>query len=947
MGIVKTRHALSLSTEIMTPFINQISDILIARHGSDLKDICIVAPNRRAGVFLRKQLADKIGETVWAPEFTTIDDFIFKYSGFRKAERIDLIFKLFDIHLQLDPEPREVDDFFSFAELLIGDFNEIDLYLKDPKQVFQYLDAVKAIQLWSPRENKLSEFQEKYLQFYHQLYDYYLLLSQRLLGDHTAYHGFAYRRFAENLSQIESQIPYKKIYFIGFNAISASEEKIIKYLVDTKKAEAFWDADDYYLLDQRQEAGLFLRREQQIFGTQGMLSQTNFEEEKEIQIVGVPKDIGQVKYAAQLLDAEYSKYANPKFDNESTALVLANEHLLLPFLNSIPDSFDAVNVTMGYPLQHAAPADLFLQIFTLHETSQKEEGKPQRFYVPEILKIIDHPFVENILHQKEKENFKHALLQSNRAFLTAEEIETLTGKNHEIFSSLKHASDVLELCVKIVNRLQESFPKDENFLFERSCLFAFSKMLNVLKTRVEPHRERIGFKAVRNLFKQLLVQTSVPLQGDPLHGLQLMGLLETRTLDFDNVVLVGVNEGILPLGKMESSFIPFDLKIELGLPTHREKDAVFAYHFYRLIQRAKRVTLIYNTEVDPLSGGEKSRFILQLQNEMQRKYPNVKITNKLVGSKPDKEKLNDGLTVSKTENVLQSLRDTAAYGFSATALSDYIACPLRFYFARVLRIPERSEINEFIDAKTLGSVVHDTLKFIYDQQLKTPLSIDFIEENNDKIIREQIEKSFAKHYPKGNLTSGKNFLIASVAGMFVKNFLKKEKELLAKGNRINVFANEEAIDAAYVLGEDKIPLRFRGSIDRIDEFNGRLRILDYKTGEINVSQNLKFPDWPAIIQNPDYAKAFQLLFYAFVYTLENPKKVNELEVANISFRALKDYDLTVETPDGSVLNKDILKNFENVLNHLLNEIFNPEISFKPAEDKKNCKYCNYAEICTK
>ena len=649
-----------------------------------------------------------------------------------------------------------------------------------------------------PENTALSEFQVSYLRFYQSLKSYYSLLNAELIQKNEVYQGLAYRKVAQNIANIQEQLPWKRIIFAGFNALTQAENRIISSLENSGKAELLWDADKYYMEDETQEAGKFIRAfYQQSNKTKFNWVDNNFHEsEKVITLFGVPQNVGQVKIAGQLL-RELSVHEN---ELDQTAVVLNDESMVEPLLNSIPDEAGKYNLTMGLPLKSTPLFRLIDAVMELQSNILKFErsnSKTSKIYFRDILRVLDHPYILALLIEDNLSELPSNIRKSNKIFLGYDELMDSYFKKEcqvkRIISCIvkpwqDSTEKGLESLVIIIGELKTYFAArngDEVAGKERSdleleYLFHFNSILQKLSKLVKEYPYIENLKVFRALFSQL-VQMTLPFYGEPLHGLQVMGMLETQTLDFKNIIMLGVNEDFIPSGKSTNSFIPFDIRRKFSLPTYHDRNAVFAYHFYRLIQRANKVSIIYNTEPGELGGGDKSRFIAQLQYEIPKYNPKIKIQERILSVPALTDKVENRIEITKTSEIINKLNNQAVYGFSASALNTYRNCPLQFYFKYIAGIDESDEPEETIEASTLGSVIHDVLAVMYkpfEDKKIFPVDIQKMKSQSEFLVKD----AFKKHYANGDIEFGKNLLIVKVAIQYILNFLEYETSSCKKIN---------------------------------------------------------------------------------------------------------------------------------------------------------------------
>lgn len=949
----------------MPSFLEQTAHYLLDHYRSDLSEICIVLPNRRAGLFLRKFLATGISGPAWSPVVFSIEDFMASLSGLRETDPVFLLIELFDVHKETEKEKAQpFDEFLNWGPQLLADFNEIDRYLADARYLFSYLDEIRAINLWNLDKTPLTEFQQNYLKFYQSLDGYYSLLTERLTSRSEGYQGLVFRHACKRLETKSVDIPWKKIVFAGFNALTTAEERAMQFLHQEGKADFLWDADHYYLDQKQQEAGSFLRR----WFSQWPLKETNwiFEDylkgKKNIEVIGVPDIVGQVKLCGELLQDKEEML------DESTAIVLPDEKLLLPLLNSLPNAVTELNVTMGLPLHQTPLADLLDLVFQMHlhasgMNQNKSGGKS--FYYRDVLKVLQHPFVARIAGLTLEGNHFALLELSGRVhsgrqvFLRKEDLagnglfDAGFGFLDAFFSPWKDFPDAIRDLREIVNLVKDT-AKGENYLpVEAEYAFAFARIIQQLNEVVKKYPAYFSWQIFYKFFRQLMESSSLPFYGEPLKGIQVMGMLETRTLDFDNLIILSCNEGLLPSGKMAHSFIPFDVKREFGLPTFQHKDAVYAYHFYRLLQRAKKVWLLYSTEPDQLGGGEQSRFIQQIIHELPTYNPEIIIRERFLNSPLPKGICYPAISIPKEGNLVEVMLKKAADGFAPTALNAYRKCALRFYFSEFARLREPEEVEDEIDAKTLGNAVHKVLCELFSPVKKQVLKVPDL---TSMIARadEMVKETFKDKYKGSAVATGKNLLLINVACIMIRNFLKAEisrlEELTGYGLPLTVTMLEQYLRRSVVIqsGGKEVEVIIKGVVDRIDRVGNELRVFDYKTG-VSEKKELLVKSWDDLLHDPVLDKGFQLLTYAWMLSKgPNPDLVR---AGIISLKRPGAGLLMVQAPgndDGKTsdkLGKAELTGFEDVLKNLLADIFDQGVPFRQTENLDLCLYCPYIAIC--
>jgi hypothetical protein len=898
--------------------------------GLKLEDLYFILPSKRAGVFLKHHLSTILDQPIFAPHILSIEEFVEELSGLQSVPNTELLFRLYETYKSLTKEKdlEPFDSFSKWAQILLQDFNEIDRYLIPQEHIFDYLNAIKELNHWS-LETEQTSLIKNHLKFWKQLKEYYLKFTESLLHNKQGYQGLIYREAAENLEIYIENNSNKKHIFLGFNALNESESQIIQGLLQNDLAHIYWDIDRTFIDDAIHDAGLFTRAHRQkwnYFKNQSFnWITTHYSEPKNIEVIGIPKLVGQAKYIGQLL-GELSK-TNKSLS--SVAVVLGEENLLMPVLNSIPKAISKLNVTMGLSLQFAPLASFFEHLFSVHKNN------PSNFYYKDVIAILSHTSIYP-LFENESSNVSSDIVdyiqKNNLVYITVNELKPIVSSHKELINILfkpwnDNSEHALKICSNLIFKIKVNLDTNKrgNSL-ELEYLYRFNTLFNQVSELNNNYKYLNTIGSLHSIYKELLSSETLDFKGEPLEGLQIMGMLESRVLDFETVIISSVNEGILPSGKTNNSFIPFDVKVENNLPTFKEKDAVYTYHFYRLLQRAKNVYILYNTEIDVLKGGEKSRFITQLEIENIHKIKHTIVSPEVpIIEKQLKQ-------ISKTSLVLEKLKVLAFKGFSPSSLTNYIRNPIDFYFEKILSIKEFEDVEENIAANTLGSVIHNTLEDFYK-----PLEGKFLTIDHLKAFKKQIKLTVTKHfkdlYNKGDFSKGKNLIIFEIAQRYILNFINLEIESLKDGNQIKILAIEaDEVINIKVEGLD-FPIKLKGKVDRIDEFNGTTRVVDYKSGKVEQNK-VEIVNWEALTTDYEkYSKSFQILCYAYMMHKKNLIEL-PIEAGIISFKNLNAGLLKFGKKEAShsrtkdqMITEETLNNFEIELKKLILEICSSNIDF--------------------
>ena len=898
-----------------------------------ISELTFILPSKRAGLFLKKELASQNKAASFLPEIISIESFVEELSQLRPLNSLETLFEFYTVYQNLTPkkETEDFDRFSKWASTVLQDFNEIDRHLIPPEKLFNYLSAIQEINHWSLEPNP-TKMVKSYLKFWKQIYNYYIKFSEHLLLKNSGYQGLIYKIAVQNLEAYLQHTKRRTHIFIGFNALNAAEALIVQELLQQSRAQIFWDADTTFLESAYHDAGLFMRRYKQQWPYyksktfQGIASY--YVNSKNIHITGASKQIGQVKYTGELLSA-----LNSENKLENTALILADESLLLPVLNALPPEIAAVNITMGLPLFQIPLASFIDQWLKLHSKNTAT------YYYKDVVNILSHPFATPLFLNSPNANPQKIIQAIKRQNLTTLSLDTLLtlsptnkGLLKLLFERSKSPKNAIEQMIKLLFNFKDCYTnKASNNGIALEYIYRFLELFQQIQNYDSTYNVIDSIKTLQGVFKDLLRKETLDFKGEPLKGLQIMGMLESRVLDFETVVIVSVNEGILPAGKTNNSFIPFDVKLENNLPTHKEKDAIYTYHFYRLLHRAKNIHLIYNTEPDVLKGGEPSRFIAQLELENKHHCQHQILIPKLPSINNSLQRIN------KTDAILESLRDLAAKGFSPSSLGQYIRNPIDFYSQKILGIREDKDLEETVEATTFGSVIHYTLESFYKPFVGQALQIEKLQALKPK-IDSTVRRFFMLLYKKGNISSGKNLISFEVAKRYISNFLDHEIQGLRKGHKIVLEAVEKPVKIQLEYPELDFPICFKGSIDRIDRCDGIRRIIDYKTSKVE-QKDLNLVHWRSITEDyKKHNKSFQVLMYAYILNLlENNE--DPLEAGVISFKNLKAGVLKFTKKDRvgrgaqkqSKITLEMLASFETELKALLCAMFDMKTEFLEKE----------------
>lgn len=930
----------------------------------DLHDVTIVFPNRRAGLFFQKFLSGMIEKPIWAPKVTTLEDFTIEKSTLQLADPLTLIFELYHAFNEYQQIPEPFERFYFWGEMLVKDFEELDRYLVDPEKVFisvknqkeldeafYFLDEKdkKTIQtFWASFLPDASPSQYTFLKTWEILLPVYQTYTKRLQDKGLAYTGLVYRIVADELSgSLAGVDKSKKVIFAGFNALTRSEEVIIKHYVDNHGAEVYWDYDEYYFNDEKQEAGVFLRD----YAKDPILGKT-FEENppqffknipKDVSVTGVSLEVGQTKAIGEYLK---QLIKDKEFDIEQTIVVLPREHMLFPLLNSLPDQISKLNVTMGYPLKETPLYSLLESILQLQATIRLEQDLFESFYYQPVTEILSHPYMAQA-YPEETGAFLQEIRKVNKIMIAKEELQGKVELFDMIFQSKKSNPSLCDYMVSILKTLYAGM--DEVLGLEREYLFQFYQIFERLKEILSMQSELVEIGTFIKLFRQVTRSVKIPFRGEPLEGLQIMGVLETRNLDFKHVILLSMNEGNLPADSKGGSFLPYNIRKAFGLPTFEQQDAIYSYLFYRLIQRAETIRMYYNTSSQFGLKGEVSRYIRQLRQESGLEIHEKVLANKaeLSEAKPIEIEKDE-----RIQKILSGYLDGGRSRFSPSALNTYLDCKLRFYFRYVAKLYAPDEVSEEMDAAMFGNILHKAMETLYEN-LTDKRKPAIVEPADFFTLRSSVEGAillaFRDYYHLAKnrklILEGRNLVMFEV----MKDFIGKVLDHDEKYAPFEIIALEGGSQQGYKLDyqlEDGRRVGLKGIIDRIDRKNGKVRVIDYKSGkdDRNIGSRDAFFDRESYKRNK---AAMQTFYYAMLY-INKHGDAEPIKPGIFNMRELFQEDFDESLIENGEPLEDIrpyMEEFKTQLGVLLEEIFNPADPFTQTEDEDKCRWCDYNGIC--
>ena len=887
-------------------FLQQLADAIMQRSDTPLKDTLIVLPNKRARRMLQKELASVISQPCFSPTIFSIDEFIHKLSDFTLCDDIDLLHILFQAYREFEHAREEkLASFLSWAETFIHDISEIDMQLADASKIFGNLSDIKELETVFGREN-LTANQQRYLQFYATLYGLYCQFNDFLDKEKLAYEGKIYKDTAQNIIHYAQKFNFKRYVFAGFQTLSPSEMAIVQYYHQEHQAEFYFDIDTFYQTNYTPFISI-LQNKLRIKELEWI--HTDYATiPKEINVVGASKSMTQILYAIEQLNCIEAD----KGSLNDTVLVFADEKLLVPFLHCY--DCGKANLTMGYPLS-ATPAHALLStLINCARNGQRFQNIQQQdemlYYHRDVFSFFRNPLIINYLFKNTETHgeFIQELLTANSIFFPHHALRFLNTDFPELSGSPR---EILQSVTDFFELLQSHCMEANTSPFDQHCL---NLIIERLRQAIDHLRsfntDTIDLESAIFILNKLIQSVSIPLKGSPSEGLQIMGLLETRALDFKNVIMLSVNEGTLPAGKSSNSLILHEVKRYFGLPTYQEKDTVYGYHFFRLLQRAEKIHLLYNTDSDK-SLAEKSRLIKQLDFEINAQHlNNITLREFALPTMVNSEQRNQAFHIDKDKTTMEKL---LSMSYAYTQLNDYLNCPLQFYLKHIAKIQPAEDIAESVEQKLIGNAIHNLMDEIGKQLIATPSAYPQIIrnalDNMDTAVEATMRKAILAEHNNDetklyiDLSRGKSYLATEVVKKAIKAYLLSLKtdfeQAEKKQQSFRLIATEKELSTTVKVGTNDIHLK--GFADRIDERNGLITLLDYKTGHVD-DKGLKYEQFDDIFTGTEHKQLLQLLMYAYLY--------NRNQVSGDSNQGSGDSDQG--TDDGIQNSKFKIQNSDNL-----------------------------------
>jgi hypothetical protein len=1009
-------------------FLDLCANYLHEKFGKNPTGVCLIVPNRRNGVVLEAALSQFYPKQNKEKIFQIIDieNFISETVGWKVANPIILLLELFDIFKEYETHTK-LEKFTGWGYILLKDFDLIDRNLVDASKLFRNLQELRDIDNW-----KMSEATPKmkdYYRLWENLEKTYSIFLDNLKSRNVGYSGMIYRELADNLEKYFTQKnTFSQYIFIGFNALSKAEEKIFDFLYKKNIGEILWDSDSYYLNEKENKAGDFLRKYKKMWGEKNWRFESNLLATTPKKIINIKTDNAsqQGRVANQILK-QWQQENNGNL--VQTGLVLGDEHLLLSALSSLDKTFEnQINISIGLSLKDSAIFNLIDVLFEQQQLSIKDKNDPERvvkFSHRTITKLFNHPFLrqferrktifnENLNTENNENNEKikaenRSLLflltnhihKENLIFLSADEIFDLVN-TPKFIEKIEDERGLYEYCLlanqalmpiwKILftkwQNAQEALDNlldfqqliyEEGIYFESAYLLEFKNILEELRSfLLHNPKTRIDLKTFKIFLYQAFRESKFDFEGDRSTALQIIGLNETRNLDFKNLIILSMNEGSMPRRKKIQSFIPLEIAKAIQIPTYQEQEAIVSYYFYRALQRAENIVLVHVAPSDTYGGNEKSRFILQLENDLCRINPKIEYKTFKVALKQSEALPEIPLFYEKNENLIKRIKEHFLLGLSPSHINDFITCSLKYYFTHVCRLRSLQKAQEQMSGKEMGNLVHEILEEIYKE---------LAYQNNNKVTASQLQKElpniaqrvdekFKLDRYAGYQITGHNYVIKETATKSIEDFLKAQiTEAKDRNFEILSLENQEAeeeknytplkVEIELDIKGEKIPIVLKGITDRIDKFEEKYRIIDYKTEKVDSSMlTISKKDINQLIADAEKGKARQIWLYKYIiakkiieskgkgYAIGDTRlKENDPLVAGIySMRNLEGGFLELSSNDNSILpihTKEYVSKSEEYLAQIIGNILNPEVPFERTEDVKACQYCSFSSRCNR
>ncbi len=972
----------------MEPFLRKVAEVYLQNESTNIVDFCFVFPNKRSGVFFSKYLSEALKTPILLPEIITISDLISEFSVGIEASRYEQLFILYNVYKSISNEVVEFDQFQFWGDMILNDFNDVDRYLVDPKQLFINVQRLKEINsnylteeqikiinkywgenrsfdsvetFWKHLENNDDNGipRDRFMKLWEILYDLYLKFNDELTNRGLSYSGRSYKDASEKIAKISAnELTYKRYIFVGFNVLSSSEIKIFERLKEIDCADFYWDYNSPVYNCEYNKATRFIRKYIKLFPSNYNIDNDKIETLPNINIIGIPSNVGQVKEAGKLLSELCANKKITDIENAlNTAIVLPDENLFIPLIHSLPDNFKSVNITMGYPMRYTPVSALMKAIVSMQLRLRKLKGE-YVFYYEDIQNVLAQPLIRSVANI-ECEQIQNTISQNRLFNISAEYLKKEYPRLEVLFTPVKDIKDfsnVFAYTISLINFIRQNLSAVKHSSLDVSFLSRYTQALQSLKVLVERYSIEMQEHTFFHLIERAISSDTINFEGEPLKGLQIMGVLETRALNFENVIMLSMNERVFPRKHFSRSFIPDALRRGYGMSTIEFQESIYAYYFYRLISRATNVYLLYDARTAGVKSGEMSRYLYQLKFL----YPQNTIKTSLVdyGIRSTRR---DGIIIPKTNEIIEKLNKFRIEGsgkaLSASAIKKYCHCPLQFYLEIIEELRIEDEVKEYMDDITYGNIVHAVAEKLYKGLDGIEITETVLErvKNSTAMLSNEITMAVNEHYNKlgkNNDTElyGEAKVLAEIMLYSIKELLEREKQFTP----IVFKSAEEKMIGRYSVSPD-MTISIKLFIDRVDTamVNGceQLRIVDYKTGSDKTSVSSFDPVFDSANADNNGAVLQMFVycnFYAALQNYDGPIQPIIYKLRTLKTEGLKPIIIGSKKDAKPVYDyRDFNDEFLPYLHDTLEEIFNPQIPFAQTKNDDHCKYCSFKTICSK
>ncbi|MCE5347397.1 MAG: PD-(D/E)XK nuclease family protein [Bacteroidales bacterium] len=964
----------------MTYFLERIAALLLDENADNLDRQCLVFPNRRAGLFFLKYLAARIDKPVWAPTILTINELFKSYSSLNTAGNEILLFELYNVYRKLKKSPESFDDFYFWGDMILNDFDDIDKYLVDASVLFRNVQNLKNIdqqfgdlteaqieivqRFWMNFDpGKPTREKSEFISIWSVLSDMYSAFRSSLREQNLAYEGMIFRELAENTdTDLCPGTRWDLVHFIGFNALNECEKTIMTRFKDAGKARFYWDYDNSYINEGKfNSAGLFLHKNLEIFGND-IPSDWSFDTlvssgapTVRRRVIDTSSDVAQVKLISQLID-ELPDLTPENAHN--TAVVLADENLLMPVLTSLPANTGEINITMGYPLKHTLVYTLMRHLIDLQRAAIVEDGII-RFSHKEVIKILKHPLLSGLMSETDNQIIEE-ISGNNLTWVKSARFDQ-SEHLHRVFIKPStpallsdYFKDILSMIASNDTKNHDDSVDNVQQNIRNEFIYRVVLSINRLEAIVDSPGIIFTTDTYTRILDKMLMVESVPFSGEPLSGVQIMGILETRALDFKNLIILSVNEGVLPSVSTSSSFVPFSLREAFGLPSVNHQESIYAYHFYRLLQRAENVTFTYNSNSEGLRSGEMSRFLIQMEYEKTLKPDFIDLNFEI------KTHVSISERIERTEEHVMQLNSqfldkSKNRILSPSAINTWLNCRMKFYYRYVNGLKEPENLSSDIDPAMFGNILHEIMKCLYRDFIGQILTADMLDlvSNNKQVLARVIDEAIRESFNTGNdkVVSGNELIIRDVLMEYLTRILNSDKSIAP----LTILNLEDAFSFRMPLlsNGSQTEILIGGKIDRIDIVNNVTRIVDYKTGVVADVIN-SVDDLFADDRKKDIDGWLQTLLYCETFLSKNPGmniRPSVYKVRKLTGDSLSDHLRIRSDNRNSILIDDyktVREEFIGGLTETVTNIFSSDEPFIMTNDiRGKCSYCPYKALCMK